>query len=85
MKNEIVFHKPKITKEIAKSIKELWEDPLIKNDLYQMSDQYQLIDSASYFFENIERIADENYSPNSEDILIARARSIDVSFPFFYF
>merc|ERR1712137_1053097 len=75
--NEILFEQ-KVTPEIAAAVKSLWDDPGIQ-ELYKKRNEYQLIDSAAYFFESIDRIADENFVPTEEDLLRARARTTGIT------
>lgn len=64
--------------ELACDIKELWKDPTIQR-IYETRDQIiQLNDSASYFFDNIERFMEPNYLPSNDDILRARVRSTGI-------
>ncbi|KAJ5073759.1 guanine nucleotide-binding protein g(o) subunit alpha [Anaeramoeba ignava] len=64
-----------MNEEIAKWIKNLWEDEGIKETFEQRHLQFQLNDSAPYFFDNIDRIGKNGYTPNSEDILQCRIRT----------
>eukprot|EP01095_Lingulamoeba_sp_RSL-Kostka_P016937 TRINITY_DN854_c1_g4_i1.p1 TRINITY_DN854_c1_g4~~TRINITY_DN854_c1_g4_i1.p1 ORF type:complete len:357 (+),score=128.98 TRINITY_DN854_c1_g4_i1:114-1184(+) len=75
--NEILFEQ-KVTPEIAEAVQELWLDPGIQ-ELYKKRNEYQLIDSASYFFKHIERIANEDFVPTEEDLLRARARTTGIT------
>jgi len=56
------------------AIKGVWEDPVIQIT-YGRASEYQLNDSASYFFEELERISDSNYIPDVQDILRFRAKT----------
>lgn len=75
--NEILFEQ-KVTPEITEAVKVLWEDPGIQ-ELYSRANEYQLIDSAKYFFENIDRIVEEDYIPTKDDLLRARARTTGIT------
>ena len=71
-----------ITKEIAEDISSMWKDNGIK-EAYARSSEFQLNDSASYYFENVKRLAEDNYIPNDQDILRSRAKTtgiVEVSF-----
>jgi len=74
--NEDYFSGP-IDAPLATAIKSLWADPGIKST-YEQSNKYQLIDSASYYFDNIDRIAAPNYSPNEQDVLRSRAKTTGI-------
>mmetsp|Transcript_13445 Transcript_13445/g.34298 ORF Transcript_13445/g.34298 Transcript_13445/m.34298 type:complete len:355 (+) Transcript_13445:90-1154(+) len=67
-----------LTPELVKALKLLWQDPLIKQ-MFQRSNEFQLNDSAGYFFDNIDRIAKEGYVPTEQDVLRSRARTAGVS------
>jgi guanine nucleotide-binding protein G(i) subunit alpha len=61
--------------EIAGHITELWtKEPAIKT-VFEMRSKMQLIDSAPYLFDNMERIGKPDYTPNQKDILYARLRT----------
>lgn len=66
--------------EIAESIRMLWEDQGIKEAYALGTQQYQLNETAEYFFDNITRFADPDYCPEERDILRARVRSTGIHF-----
>lgn len=51
--------------------KKIWADAGIR-EIYNRRNEFQLSDSTSYFFENIDRIAQPAYCPNAQDVLRAR-------------
>jgi len=64
--------------ELGEDIKILWADPGVQS-AYAMRDKYfQLNDSASYFFENVDRFIDPSYIPNQDDVLRSRVRSTGI-------
>ena len=63
-----------LTPQFADACKALWNDPAIKNT-YERRSEFQLFDSAAYFFDALDRITDPNYHPTNLDILYARART----------
>jgi len=67
----------KVDAESADHIKVLWKDPGIRNTFSNRS-RFQVPDSASYFFEHIDRISKADYSPNYEDILRCRSRTTGI-------
>lgn len=80
--NEILFEQ-KVTPEIAEAISTLWKDPGIQ-EIYSRANEFQLIDSAQYFFESIDRIAEDSFIPTPDDLLRARARTTgitEIAFP----
>lgn len=75
--NEILFEQ-KVTPEIAAAVRDLWKDPGIQA-LYERSSEYQLIDSAAFFFNSVDRISSEDYIPSEQDLLFARARTTGIT------
>mmetsp|Transcript_26 Transcript_26/g.59 ORF Transcript_26/g.59 Transcript_26/m.59 type:complete len:354 (+) Transcript_26:160-1221(+) len=63
--------------ECGETIKHLWETPAIQDAVEKKGD-FQLNDSAQFFFENLERIAAPNYVPEYSDILRARQMTTGV-------
>lgn len=64
--------------DIGLIIINLWKNKLIQN-LYLRSNEYQLIDSANYYFNNLDRIIDKNYIPNDQDILRCRLKTTGIT------
>jgi len=66
------------SEEVGSDIKTLWADSGIQ-EAYKFRDkEYQLNDTASYFFEHIDRINKPDYNPDLQDILRARVRSTGI-------
>jgi len=61
--------------EIAQHIVHLWTKEAAIKEVYEMRAKMQLIDSASYLFDSMERLGKPDYSPNQADILRARLRT----------
>lgn len=73
-----------LTPAVARAIKELWMDDGVQ-ECYSRSREYQLNDSAAYYFSQIDRISQPNYLPNQQDVLRARIKTtgiIETSFKF---
>lgn len=66
-----------LSPEISHAIKMLSQDPGVQKAIVRFSD-FQLSDSADYFFNSIERLAAENYCPTTEDILRLRTKTIGI-------
>jgi len=66
-----------LTPEITGDIKALWSDPGIK-ELFHRSAEFQLNDSAGYYFDNVDRIAKSDYIPDENDILRSRAKTTGI-------
>lgn len=67
-----------ITADLVKAIKTAWAHEGMQ-EAYSKSSQFQLYDSAAYFFENIDRIAANDYVPSTEDILRVRIKTTGVT------
>eukprot|EP00116_Pleurobrachia_bachei_P008855 sb/3469117/ len=64
--------------EVVHGIRELWKDAGVRRS-FDKSFEYQLNDSAAYFFENMERIMSRDYVPNSNDVLRSRVRTTGIT------
>jgi len=72
-------------KQVGEDIKELWADKGILS-AYEFRDKvFQLNDSASYFFSNIDRFIDPDYLPSEQDVLRARVRTTGIEEAVFTF
>ncbi|MBW0546823.1 hypothetical protein O181_086538 [Austropuccinia psidii MF-1] len=60
------------------AIKTLWNDSGVRECL-QRSREFQLNDSALYYFESIDRISQPNYQPNDQDILRSRVKTTGIT------
>ena len=60
-----------LVSDITISIMDIWSNIKVK-ELYEKNASGKSIESAAYFFDNVERIAAENYVPTNEDILRSR-------------
>jgi len=65
------------TKEMAACITKLWADEGIKKT-YASRSNFQLVDSAKYFFEKVNQISDSNYLPNKDDMLQLRIQTTGI-------
>lgn len=66
------------------AIRALWHDQGVQA-CFARRNEYQLNDSARYYFEQIDRIASSSYVPTEQDVLRARVRTtgvIETSFPY---
>lgn len=63
---------------VAESVKALWQDNGIQT-CFSRSREYQLNDSAKYYFESIDRIAAPDYIPNDQDLLRSRVKTTGIS------
>lgn len=67
-----------ISQEMMLAIKTLWASEIVKNRFKNKSD-VQIIDSAAFFFDNVERISKQDYVPTDEDILLSRVRTTGIT------
>jgi guanine nucleotide-binding protein G(i) subunit alpha len=65
-------------KKIAKYIKDLWTEDSIRK-VYQRNNEFQIVENAKYYFENIDRIAEDDYRPTPFDILSTRTKTTGVT------
>uniref|UniRef100_A0A914HMD0 Uncharacterized protein n=1 Tax=Globodera rostochiensis TaxID=31243 RepID=A0A914HMD0_GLORO len=66
-----------INTQVKLAIQRLWKDPLI-NAAFKNNTNYHVIESASYFFEHVERVAGKHYWPTNQDILMSRMATTGV-------
>jgi len=66
-----------INGENARHIKALWNDAGIKK-AFENRSKFQLTDSASYFFDALDRIAADGYIPTEQDVLRSRVRTTGI-------
>jgi guanine nucleotide-binding protein G(i) subunit alpha len=61
----------------AEAIKALWKDPGIQQAFSRQA-EFQLNDSAAYYFEAVDRLALPNYIPSEQDVLRSRAKTTGI-------
>lgn len=66
-----------LTAERGAAISALWSDPGIKQTVDRQS-EFQFDDSAPYYFDQMDRISQENYQPSVDDILHVRAKTTGI-------
>eukprot|EP01097_Dermamoeba_algensis_P003376 TRINITY_DN2367_c0_g1_i1.p1 TRINITY_DN2367_c0_g1~~TRINITY_DN2367_c0_g1_i1.p1 ORF type:complete len:298 (-),score=54.80 TRINITY_DN2367_c0_g1_i1:236-1129(-) len=66
------------TKEVGERLKALWRDKGITHTYSLKDKKFQLNDSASYFFDHLDRIQQEDYLPTVDDVLRVRVRSTGI-------
>jgi guanine nucleotide-binding protein subunit alpha len=67
-----------LTSDVTEAIENLWKSEIVKKRFLFKSD-VQIIDSASYFFDNIKRISEGDYVPTDQDILYSRTRTTGIT------
>jgi GTPase SAR1 family protein len=63
--------------EMVVDLKKLWADKGVQA-MYERRAEYQLNDSAQYYFDAIDRIAGPNYLPTEQDVLRSRAKTTGI-------
>jgi len=66
-----------LSQQNISDIAQLWEDPAIK-EVFAKRQEFHLIDSAAYYFNDIARIGEPNYTPTNQDILRSRAKTTGI-------
>ncbi|KAI8093266.1 guanine nucleotide binding protein, alpha subunit [Halteromyces radiatus] len=64
--------------EVTQAVKILWKDPHLLS-VFERSREYQLNDSAKYYFDSIDRIGDVNYIPTDQDVLRSRVKTTGIT------
>jgi len=64
--------------EVADALRNLWRDPAIK-EAVRRSREFQLNDSAVYYFNAIDRMAQPGYLPTDQDILRSRVKTTGIT------
>ena len=64
--------------DIADSIKLLWRDGGVLQ-CFDRSREYQLNDSAKYYFDAVDRISSPDYSPTDQDVLRSRVKTTGIT------
>jgi len=59
------------SEEIANNIKALWGNATIQQT-YARRKEFWILDSAEYYFENVERFVEDDFVPSEEDQIMAR-------------
>ncbi|KAL9547540.1 hypothetical protein MBANPS3_006115 [Mucor bainieri] len=67
-----------LSAEVTEAIRYLWKDKNLQS-VYDRNQEYQLNDSAKYFFDSIDRIGDSAYSPTDQDVLRARVKTTGIT------
>ncbi|KAM6902277.1 guanine nucleotide-binding protein G(q) subunit alpha-like [Xenentodon cancila] len=71
-----------LPKQCVDALKSLWKDPGIR-ECYSRKREYQLSDSAKYYLNELDRIAQAGYLPSQQDILRVRVPTTGIiEYPF---
>ncbi|KAG0253388.1 guanine nucleotide-binding protein subunit alpha [Actinomortierella ambigua] len=64
--------------DVAVAVQNLWMDPNVQQ-AFSRSREYQLNDSAKYYFDSIDRISKPNYVPTDQDVLRSRVKTTGIT------
>nr|P30675.3 RecName: Full=Guanine nucleotide-binding protein subunit alpha [Coprinellus congregatus]CAA48172.1 G protein alpha subunit [Coprinellus congregatus] len=67
-----------LPRDIADAIRQLWADPGLK-EAVRRSREFQLNDSAVYYFNSIDRMSAPGYLPTDQDILRSRVKTTGIT------
>jgi len=65
-----------LTPDIANEIKTLWKNDSGIREAFSRGTEFHLVESTSYYFDNIDRISQPGYRPNNDDILKSRRLTV---------
>ena len=64
--------------EVGLAIKSLWNDQGVQ-ECFKRGREFQLNDSAQYYFDSIDRISQPNYRPTDQDVLRSRIKTTGIT------
>lgn len=71
--------------QVGEDVKALWADSGVQKAYEHRDRVFQLNDSASYFFDNVDRFITPSYLPSEQDVLRARVRTTGIEEALFQF
>ena len=71
-------HKVALTVSVGNAIAAIWADPCIEKLFANHETEFYLMDSAPYFFDEIQRIAEPDYVPTEADVLRVRTKTTGI-------
>ena len=63
--------------EVIQALQHLWSTPSIQK-AYERRNEFQLIDSASYFLDDLDRVCTPDFEPSDDDVLRTRVRTTGI-------
>jgi GTPase SAR1 family protein len=67
----------KMTPELGEIVEKMWDHDSTQ-EVFERKNEFQLNDSADYYFKDITRIAKPDYIPNEQDVLRSRVRTTGI-------
>lgn len=75
--DEADSEKFKLSEDVRDALKKLWQEKAIQ-DAWERSNETQVLESASYFFEALDRLGNDSYTPTVDDMLRARQKTTGI-------
>lgn len=66
-----------ISSDIGEALERLWADGGVRK-CFERSSGYQLNDSAKYYFDNLDRLCQDDYVPTEQDVLRSRVQTTGI-------
>jgi len=66
-----------LTPDVAATIKSMWEDEKVQ-EIFGRKSEFQLNDSADYYFNKVTTLGDPGYVPDEQDVLRSRVRTTGI-------
>jgi len=64
--------------DVVEAVRFLWQKEKAIKDAWKRANEIKIIESASYYFDAIDRISDPQYKPTTDDILRARVKTTGI-------
>jgi len=64
--------------DVVEAVRYLWQKEKAIKECWKRANEIRVIESAAYYFDNIDRIADANYKPTVDDILRSRVKTTGI-------
>uniref|UniRef100_A0AC34RA28 Uncharacterized protein n=1 Tax=Panagrolaimus sp. JU765 TaxID=591449 RepID=A0AC34RA28_9BILA len=71
-------NKEELTEELSAAMQRLWKDEGVQ-ECFRRSNEYQIDDSAKYFFNNLQRLSQADYIPTEQDLLRTRIKTTGIT------
>jgi len=64
--------------DVVEAVRFLWQKEKPIKDCWKRANEIRVIESAAYYFDNIDRISEANYKPTVDDILRSRVKTTGI-------
>ncbi|KAI8094697.1 heterotrimeric G protein alpha subunit A [Thamnidium elegans] len=72
-------NRSQLNASVLDAIESIWADNNTKSIVQDRASEFYLMDSASYFFDEIRRVSQSDYVPNDQDVLRARLKTTGIT------